>query len=179
MFTVSARGLRLSSPLFVPLDTIERNRADVERENQSSLRWTRLKHVFERFFITLLLFIVSLKRDTIWICWTRITDQWRRSTFIEDQGLSRVLLRRGENGDDSGGSLWCRYDRCFNIYQTISITYDAINRDSLLLRRPTYIFRSISTSETSPIFRHRLCFGYLSSIGTRIPGFVKLVDLIN
>lgn len=63
--------------------------------------------------------------------------------------------------------------------ETISITYDTINRDSLLLRRPTYIFRSISTSETSPIFRHRLCFGYLSSIGTRIPGFVKLVDLIN
>lgn len=137
----------------------------VSRENRilSSLRFR--KRVCN--YISLLLFIVSL------IQFVELIYQWRRSTFIEDQ---TVLLRRKEttrnvSGVDTTDAL---------IYtETISITYDAINRDSLLLRRPTYIFRSILTSKTSPIFRHRMCFGYLSSIGTRISGFVKLVDLIN
>lgn len=137
----------------------------VSRENRtlSSLRFR--KRVCN--YISLLLFIVSL------IQFVELIYQWRRSTFIEDQ---TVLLRRKEttrnvSGVDTTDAL---------IYtETISITYDAINRDSLLLRRPTYIFRSILTSKTSPIFRHRVCFGYLSSIGTRISGFVKLVDLIN
>lgn len=137
----------------------------VSRENRilSSLRFR--KRVCN--YISLLLFIVSL------IQFVELIYQWRRSTFIEDQ---TILLRRKEttrnvSGVDTTDAL---------IYtETISITYDAINRDSLLLRRPTYIFRSILTSKTSPIFRHRMCFGYLSSIGTRISGFVKLVDLIN
>lgn len=137
----------------------------VSRENRtlSSLRFQ--KRVCN--YISLLLFIVLL------IQFVELIYQWRRSTFIEDQ---TVLLRRKEttrnvSGVDTTDAL---------IYtETISITYDAINRDSLLLRRPTYIFRSILTSKTSPIFRHRVCFGYLSSIGTRISGFVKLVDLIN